>query len=210
MKIILAVLFCFLTFSAVHADSVVLTSGSMTGETIGVDHPYTMDVDGAGFSLTASGEPMFGNANNATPAPGQAFLVTMHIGTGLTFRSELLYDGTAYNSVRLFGGLDFSPFLLTIPTDTSSTFVDNLPFTMSGNLQFRGVGNTTIADLGFTGQGFARVNLQYIANINRFLITSVTYSFQPAAVAPVPEPTTFLLFGTGLLGSIAAYRRRLR
>ena len=49
-----------------------------------------------------------------------------------------------------------------------------------------------------------------VADINRYDVYPGTYAMEIDGTVVTPEPSTFVLLGTGLLGAIAGVRRRLR
>jgi hypothetical protein len=75
-----------------------------------------------------------------------------------------------------------------------ATDISSLDFTLNGFIQSGLVdpGSNWAGYLGGDGQ----VDIPYTVNLD------VTYS------PPVPEPSTFVLFGTGVLGALATFRRK--
>ncbi len=206
-RIILVTLFCLLTFSAARAESVVLTSGTITGTTHGVDNPCFLVVSGDNFSLRAFGEPFHG-PNNAFPLAGSTFSFTPNFRAFTPSVLSVTHDGITRSDTAMFASIDFSPFLITLPTDTTSTAITGIPFTMTGSLQFVQLNQTPpptpIFNVDVSGQGTTTFNISY-AGQGRYTIDSIVYTFQPT---PTPEPATLLLLGSGLIGTIAAYRKR--
>lgn len=204
LKFFLATVFCLIVFSAARADPIVINSGTLSGSAYGIDNPYAMNIAGVGFSLLATGET-FGGARNIDALPGSSLLATTFIAPGLPFTCFVTYAGVDYGHVKMFGRINFSPFLVNIPTDTTSTFVDNMPFTMTGELQFMTLDNTPLFNIALTGSGLARVNILYNQSLGRFAIKTFDYAIQQT-----PEPSTLILFGSGLFGSALGWRNKRR
>lgn len=205
LKIVCAILFCAVVSVVTKADSVVLTSGTITGITVGVDNPFVINVSGSNFSLVNTGEPFI--PNHLVPLPGESLTISGSVSPGFpTPFTTVTYNGVTYNT-RVSGTLSFSPLVLTIPTDTNSTFIDGIPFTVGGELVFTQPDFTPLFSITFTGGGLARANLQYNPGFGRFVIPSIQYTFQPQAV---PEPASLILLASGLSGSLWLRRRSRR
>jgi hypothetical protein len=104
-----------------------------------------------------------------------------------------LQDGTPVNVLTLSNGTDTFSFNVT------GDFTSGLMYVAGGTDAFDN-GN----DIGNFGS----------ANTTDRFLTAVTsddlsLTLQPAA-SPIPEPSSFVLMGTGLLGFCGALRRRLR
>jgi hypothetical protein len=126
------------------------------------------------------------------------------LGTGTAF-----FNGLTYDNVSWRGSLDFNVEPLRFPTTDQSTVWMTAPFVFSG--LFRAYqGNAELFSLelvgaGLTGQPFVprqQGGYQWEEGRLNYVFGLVE---QPA---PVPEPATMLLIGTGLAGLAAARRRR--
>jgi hypothetical protein len=195
---------------SVHADPVVITSGSLTVNGI-FGRPF-YSITGQNFSVTASGgDP--GNTPNCLPCPSGtpisigSFLVGTSLGGGTA-----TINGTTFNNVGFLGQFTFAAANVVLPPGTTDLTI-TAPFFFNGDI--RGCdGNSLIcttevfSTIELIGQGTATVQFAFGGTLNGITLysfRSVTYQFQE-----IPEPVTVLLLTSGLIGLGAKLRSRRR
>jgi hypothetical protein len=202
--------FVMLTITpAVHADTIVITSGSYTTSGIFGGAFYTFT--GSGFSLTASGAGGSSPLRNCLPCvSGQTLgASTFILGNGLG-SGTVTINGVAQN-VLLVGTLNLSDGVFTIPAVTTNITLTG-SFTLSGSIFGCPLAQAPLCSEGFnsvfstqlTGSGSVVAHLLFSGvNANGdslFSFSSVTYTIGDANL---PEPVTITLLATGLIGLAA-------
>lgn len=162
----------------------------------------------ASFALNLSGNTL------ATTIP--TYLGAQFLGLPCTFAPDSFGTFNGVSAQCLHGSMTFTSSLtgpcvlngragcsFTDPQETQSS-----PFVASGNISGWNStpdGKSTEAfDVSVTGQGSA-----IIGGSGLGFFTDYTFA-DPPAPSPTPEPSTFILLGSGLLGLLAFGRRRLK
>lgn len=211
---VLIFLVLFFLPCVVRADPYVITSGTIVqqGDTI---NKAEYNFAGPGISVTANGffvesfafcSPCLGGTTN-----------TLHVSFSQGGGTVVL-DGVTYSGVGFNGVLNAALPSVVLPPGTLSApdVTLTLPFTLSGNL-IGCTGNPLICNdqlfnAPLTGEGLATVHFRLFSLFppagNSYVVRDITFNFQSAA--PVPEPATLLLLGTGIAGLAARIHKRRR
>jgi len=204
---------CCLTAVEVNADPFVITSGTIVQQG-DPNNKASYNFAGPGISVTANGffvesfafcSPCLGGTTNNLH-------VSFSQGGGTVVLNGVTFSGVGFNGVLTATMPSFvlPPGSLATPDVTLT-----LPFTLTGNL-IGCTGNPLICtdqlfNASLSGQGFADVHFQLFSLFppagNLYVVRDITFNFQPA---PVPEPATLLLLGTGVAGVAARIRKRRR
>jgi hypothetical protein len=195
-----------------RADGLLINNGS-------IDFPGR---SGGRFSLSGQGLTVNGAIDFAPTvcAPctaGQAASISFtRVGGDIRAGSGVV-NGVTYDHLyyEAYMQLQADPFF--VPDDSSSLITLTVPFTFSASML--GCTQSTVSSpcespvfsTMLSGQGFATLQLHsYLLNSGTrvYDFRSITYNFGPAA--PVPEPATLILLGTGLAGVAARLRHRRR
>jgi hypothetical protein len=200
------------------ADPIRIVEGSVIWTAGAGGFDVSLVGDSEGFRYSATGHPgLVGAAPwNVCDVPScvPGTPVSLEIRTGGTtiggtasFRGETFNVGSqnpdsAHITLRWNG-------VLPIATDFAGGTL-TAPFVFGGDFAYPGPPNNTLSHIGLTGNGTASLTFapwDHPDVEGAFSLTAVRYDF--AAGAPVPEPASMLLIGTGLAG-LAAVRRRQR
>ena len=197
---------------SVHADPIQITGGSVTVS--GFFGPTTYSLVGQNFSITGGGEGGFTAPRNCFPCLSGASLgmSTFIIGNGLG-TATVTINGTTFSNLSILGTLNLDSFGITIPASMTNVTL-TAPFSLSASLfGCEGLSATcTSSNAVFSttliGGGTATLQLLFFGvnaqGNSLYTFGSITYDFGGAA--PVPEPMTIILLGTGAMSLGATLR----
>jgi PEP-CTERM motif len=201
-------LFCLAGVPRASADPITITAGFLTADRSAVPSGTTSLVGTRGFSLEARVSHREGNVralNECDPCAPGGLLSVGGILSGSVFSGVATLDGVTYPEIESLdapASLYFEFFgSLRVPAFQTSPVTLTAPFTTQG-LFFVPGGSAAL-----TGRGIATVVLTPFSPIDERLWAgqSIRYDFETQT--PVPEPSTVLLIGGGLLTIVRAARR---
>jgi hypothetical protein len=204
MPIVLVVSFCALPAVQASAIPIQLTSGGIGQDNIGPPpfefiHTF-VGLEGAGFLLVTN--PQFQYPFLFPQGPPGTTVDLSIFGLPIVVSPDdqvgLIYDGKKY-----FGS---GSIFVTTPSFVIGPTA-NVPFTLNGFFNAATL-EGDFADFGFVGGGTATASFIFWdqPGFPTWVLDEVTYQIEPP---PIPEPTSLVLLGSGLLG-VAARRRAAR
>lgn len=207
--------------AAARADSFVISSGTAVVEDRGPGPALVASITGGAGSLAfrwffPTGVPCV----TGRCAPGDTIMLTAHVAESHinvppvenVAVGRATFDGVSAEGLAFGGDLRFSGPSFVLPSISSTDLNDfpvplslTGPFSVSGSLSAYRVLDVRDPQLMFTtaltGRGTATMTLLGDPS-GRYSWFRTEYDF-----APVPEPATLLLFGTGVVAGCARRRR---
>lgn len=205
MKHFLGCLFVVgLSARCVFADPIVIQAGGFAGavDQGGFTGP-SWDLRGPGFHLTG----LFAGVITGSPcpcAPGTTLSLTH--GASVSGHGDVTLGSLVFSDVDLRATLDVqSPTTITLPStiDPRAGFAFGLEFLLTGDVIGQRNGETlfTQSIIGRGSRGVVNFHPIVLPNgtATHYRNAANFYNFDEFGAAPVPEPASFLLLGTGIL-----------
>ena len=194
-----------------RAETILITSGLLDWSG-GIASGANVTLAGDGF--TFNGRTGFGIFN----PPDQCGVPECTLGssvdlralfTGMDLGGTATFEGRTFTAVGSLAGTSSASAEWTGSLSIPTTFTGGLltaPFMFTGEFAFEEDPTAAWRRIDLLGSGTARLMFTpYPGEPGAFSLSSLQYEF---GSAPVPEPTSMLLIGSGLAGLAALRRRR--
>lgn len=212
MRTLVLIAIAFLFAVPAHAGSIPVYTPTQGTMTVG---PGVVDIgsfsgffSGNGFQYFPSG--LVGNCDFCVAGvPGGLFSLDAGIQTFSQGQDSFQVGNLVYSSVFSGGNISISSKPFNLPTGDQSTFSITVPVTFSGQLALctfdinnQVCTSGTFAIVSFNGKGTGTINFAQ-EGPGQWFFTSASFT-----MSSVPEPETFTLLGTGIVGLIGGLMRR--
>jgi hypothetical protein len=214
INLVLLVILLFACSYEAHADPLIITGGSLTRTPADVGPAFTFV--GQDFSVSGRGGSGSGHSVSCGACQiGDTVNIKVNYVGNTLGSGPATINGASYPTLYYLGTVEFATSgIIGPPLDPATSIITiTSPFTMSGNLTgylidpqiYQGRDpQTPVFSATFIGEGTAIIELLKVAP-NLYGIYSLRFNFQ---AAPIPEPATLLLFGSGLAGVAARVLKR--
>ena len=201
-------LFCLLIAAApASADSITITSGTITAVGSGISGEAGFSIAGDDFSLTGGFRD--GGGLVCLPCGPGPHSIGMVWGGDMGSGSGTV-DGIFYPTLFWGGSFNVNGTAV-LPTDGASSFDVTFPFAVAPGSFILGFTDSSrtneVFSVPVTGSGTATMGTTREPGSSGPLYDTRSLSFD---FAPTPEPPTVWLLGIGGLASIVAFRRQAR
>lgn len=215
-------LFGISTAAPARAETITVTSGHAT---VAWDDPSWFQLFADGLVLGGIFTPVAASPQNICFSgclAGTSVDMSAVFGSAVTgslgYTNTAFVGGVVYGDptnlmpvLDLFGTLEFdAPSVVLPPISGLEPGAVHLtaPFMFRGHVTGFAAGNHDVPlfEVDLDGSGTARLGLSVLPGDDRYRFPEATYAFD--AADPIPEPTTLVLFGSGVAGLFM--RRRAR
>lgn len=195
-KLLPLVLFCtFLFFSTeARADGILFSNGPLVGT-----FSSTSNATSQGLTFT----PSIGTGDAGV---GVGYPAQLNFGYFVLSNTAATYNDTFNLRFSILNPQGTTPLVANFVANVTGQVSNNL-----GNVTIDFLNNTQMFNFnGAHGSGVFSLTLpdRIITSFNTENFFSITINLTSFTPAPIPEPTTIFLLGTGLVGLIGKSRRR--